>query len=775
MRYLLAFFLTLAVPVRTFSQVIHDGSLGKAGTVTGTLRLIVPGAGPDATGKIVGQNVFYSFKQFDLAKNETARFLDPQNRSIRNILARVTSSKASSIDGTIEVTDPQVNLFMMNPAGFIFGPNARLDVNGSVLFTSADYIKLADKARFDAKIQVSPVLTSAAPAAFGFFGVQAPGAIRINGTNAAQTTLSVPDGEALSLVGGELAVSATRLVATSGRINLISVLGAGETKFDATNLQSPIDITGAPARGPITVSDGSSVRTALGGAVAIRGGSLRLVDSSVIADTDVVPGGPVDIAVSGRFESVRSQIDVATNGDADGGGVFIKADEVILRGQSIAGGLTTAISAESTGAGDSGVVIINARTIDISDHANIAASANDEGDGGRVMLTASERVTLDGSTGPQPLTGIISETVTTTFNAGDAGLIVINAPRVELLRNAQITSRTKSFGSAGGVEINCDQLLIDGTGTGSNSFTGIEARVGDNFGIDENGLGAPGDGGRVTINARDNVTLRKGGVITVSTFGLGDAGLLEINTGRLILRGATQHEFTGLFARTTRTAQAGAGGDIRLIVGALAITNRATISASSENSDGNAGGIIVNASGPISLSHGAAINVSSDRVNGGDIAITTSKSLSLRDNARIAASANINGGNIVIVAAKNLSLARSLITGRAGQTGGAITINTNAVSLGASTINGLAGGQDVVVRISGDLLQAIDSAILSDNATFSLDTNLASSLIPYGADIAGATARLQDFCGTRAAQISSFTVSGRGGLTLDPARAAPAP
>jgi hypothetical protein len=228
-----------------------------------------------------------------------------------------------------------------------------------------------------------------------------------------------------------------------------------------------------------------------------------------------------------------------------------------------------------------------------------------------------------------------------------------------------------------------------------------------------------------------------------------------------------------LFARTTKATQAGLGGNIQITARAIDMVGRANISASSEASDGDAGGIIINSSGPISLDHEAAINVSSDLVNAGNIEITTSNLLSLTDNARIAASAKLNGGNVHI-SARNLSLSRSLITGQAGATGGTITANSRAVALGASTINGLAGGRDVLVDINGRLLQAIDSAILSDNTNFTIDTDLASALVPFGANIAGVSARLQEFCGIRLSQISSFAVTGRGGLTLDPARAAPA-
>jgi hypothetical protein len=166
--------------------------------------------------------------------------------------------------------------------------------------------------------------------------------------------------------------------------------------------------------------------------------------------------------------------------------------------------------------------------------------------------------------------------------------------------------------------------------------------------------------------------------------------------------------------------------------------------------------------------------VSADLTNGGDIVIDSTNAISLTDNARITASANRNGGNVRVVV-RTLSLSNSLITGQAGQTGGAITITADAVSLGdASTINGLAGGADVVVDINGQLLQSIDSAILSDSASFVIDTDLAGSLVRFDIDPASAAARLQEFCGIRAEEISSFSVVGRGGLSLDPARLAPA-
>src|SRR5205085_451231 len=112
--------------------------------------------------------------------------------------------------------------------------------------------------------------------------------------------------------------------------------------------------------------------------------------------------------------------------------------------------------------------------------------------------------------------------------------------------NAQITSRTKSFGNAGLIKFDVGQLLIDGEASCFKTFTGVEARVGDNFGSDDNKLGAPGAGGIVDIHA-DDIILRRGGVITASTFGRGDAGGMKINAGSVLIEGSDAHEFTGLF------------------------------------------------------------------------------------------------------------------------------------------------------------------------------------------------------------------------------------
>ena len=128
-------------------------------------------------------------------REESATFTGPG--SVENILGRVSGGSASFIDGRLSSQIPGANLFLMNPSGLMFGPNATLDLSGSFHATTADYIGLADGGRFDAATPSNSVLTMATPEAFGFLGGN-PAAISIN-----QSNLEVPRGETLSLAGGE--------------------------------------------------------------------------------------------------------------------------------------------------------------------------------------------------------------------------------------------------------------------------------------------------------------------------------------------------------------------------------------------------------------------------------------------------------------------------------------------------------------------------------------------------------------------------------------------
>lgn len=149
-----------------------------------------------------GTNVFHSFGNFSVPNNNIANFLNESGAATSNILGRVTGGNPSNIFGTIQTTGfGSANIFLMNPAGFLFGPNATVNVGGMVSFTSADYLRLADNAKFTAVPGPSDTLLTASPVvAFGFLGSN-PGAITVQGSQ-----LSVTPGQSLSLVGGNITI-----------------------------------------------------------------------------------------------------------------------------------------------------------------------------------------------------------------------------------------------------------------------------------------------------------------------------------------------------------------------------------------------------------------------------------------------------------------------------------------------------------------------------------------------------------------------------------------
>ncbi|MBE9116031.1 filamentous hemagglutinin N-terminal domain-containing protein [Lusitaniella coriacea LEGE 07157] len=108
-------------------------------------------------GAIRDINLFHSFLEFNIGNNRSVYFANPPG--VENILTRVTGVNPSNILGTLGVLG-SANLFLINPNGIYFGENARLDVSGSFLATTADSIQLGSQGYFSATdIQGSQLLS----------------------------------------------------------------------------------------------------------------------------------------------------------------------------------------------------------------------------------------------------------------------------------------------------------------------------------------------------------------------------------------------------------------------------------------------------------------------------------------------------------------------------------------------------------------------------------------------------------------------------------------
>jgi filamentous hemagglutinin family protein len=166
-------------------------------------------------------NLFHSFEQFGLNSGEIANFIS--NPNIQNILGRVVGGNASTINGLIQVTGGNSNLFLMNPAGIIFGPNAALNVPASFTATTANGIGFgssplqggAGGVWFNATGANHYRALVGTPSAFAFTMSQ-PGAI-VNAGN-----LAVGQRQNLTLIGGTV-VSTGQLSAPRGNITVATV------------------------------------------------------------------------------------------------------------------------------------------------------------------------------------------------------------------------------------------------------------------------------------------------------------------------------------------------------------------------------------------------------------------------------------------------------------------------------------------------------------------------------------------------------------------------
>jgi filamentous hemagglutinin family protein len=115
-----------------------------------------------------GPNLFHSFERFSVGPNDTAHFTAKDPAGIKHILSRVTGRQRSEIDGTLKSTIPGTHLYLLNPSGVMFGPHATLDVQGSFHVSTADYLRLADGARFFTRLSEQSTLSVAPQWLLGF-------------------------------------------------------------------------------------------------------------------------------------------------------------------------------------------------------------------------------------------------------------------------------------------------------------------------------------------------------------------------------------------------------------------------------------------------------------------------------------------------------------------------------------------------------------------------------------------------------------------------------
>ncbi len=324
---------------QALGQVTVDTSFGNAGALSGPNFQI-----PDSLGKTIGSNLFHSFGEFNLQTGESATFTGPD--SIHNILGRVTGDGVSSIDGLIRSEIAGANLYLLNPNGFLFGENAKVDVDGAFTISSRDRINLGKDGAFLARQPDKSVLTASPPQAFGFLGGNPAGDISFDGSR-------LVTGGSVHVAGGSVKLENARVVSES------STGDSGDI---------------------IVESDGVTIRKGQLRTESTGGNAGRVVISSrkpvLIENPDAAPDSGEGLDRGEFIDNIRNR-DVAfgdetgvlslANGSGSTAGVTIVGSSVTLKG----GGVYSMTSRDESGnIGQSGNISIRTGAA-ILEHARV--------------------------------------------------------------------------------------------------------------------------------------------------------------------------------------------------------------------------------------------------------------------------------------------------------------------------------------------------------------------------------------------------------------------
>lgn len=372
------------------AQIVPDDTLG--GESSQISPTVIEGLESDRIdgGAIRGDNLFHSFLEFNVGEGRGAYFANPEG--IANILSRVTGRNRSDIMGRLGVLG-NANLFLLNPNGIVFGPNATLDIRGSFVASTADRFAFPDGSQFSAvDPDAPPLLTVNVPVGLQYGSQAAQGIVNEGQLLVGQDLMlsggSVDSSGALMAPFGEVAIAGV-----SGDVRIQNVTAETATLVALNNLLLPE--SHLQTAGDLTLLAGNTVWArdsattpfwaVAGGNLHIQGnqgidiltlnhlditpfqsaGTLTLVSDGIISgDAHFVSGGNFSIlnlaGEPGQFVSLYDPI-VSVDGDVifgtyEGaslkveatGSITVTGNITITQPDNIATGSVTAIGNVST-------------------------------------------------------------------------------------------------------------------------------------------------------------------------------------------------------------------------------------------------------------------------------------------------------------------------------------------------------------------------------------------------------------------------------------------
>ena len=655
-------------------EITVDGSTATIVTEDGN-RITIDGNTLSQDGK----NLFHSFQEFGLSNEQIATFLT--NPNIQNILTRITGGNPSYINGLIEVVGGNSNLFIMNPAGVIFGNDATLNVPADFTATSATGIGFPNGI-FNAVGSNDYQNLTDNPTSF-IFNTDQPGSI-VNSGN-----LTVTEGSNVTLVGGNVINTGT-IETSQGKINIQAVEGTSRVKITpqgsllSLEVTIPLDEQGnslgfTPEDLPELLTGGDNAGiTTTGIGVNPTSGNVNVAEVDVPKETGItVVSGKLEAssnsAIGGDITILGNKValvdaDVNANGATGGGEVLIGGDYQ-GKGTMPQSSLTVVdqnsqITANATSNGDGGTIVVwsNGNTAFTG---NIEAKGDhSSGDGGVVEVSGKQNLFFDGQ-------------VDTTAANGKAGSLLLDPRNVTIVNGS---------GASDDGEIS-DGIILKEDG----SFF--------NFTISENALEALSGKTNVLIEANNDITIEDLADNQL-TF---QPNITQGTTPRtsVTFNANTDGGFIGDFSMDVTDTIVARGRDVN-----ISAVNISVGAIDTATPDGNAGDINLNAQGgDINVGGLFSDSLVSNGI-GGDISLSASLG-------------NINIGNISAF----------------GSVGGDLTLVGNFISQTQGT--SIKAGNNLIFKATNGM--SLDSAKITGNfnaeANRSIQVNEGANITTSGGNI----------------------------------------